>query len=218
MQGKFIKITLLSLSLVLSAAPLRAEAHHDIPAAAKQQMYTQSMVQLKGDLRRLWMDHALWTRSYLVSALAGLEDKDKTLARLLRNQRDIGNAIKPFYGEAAGNQLGELLTQHIVIAGRVIDAAKAGNAAEYEKANKEWFRNADDIAGFLSRANPNWPLKTVQELMYVHLQLLTEDVNARIKRDWDADIAAFDKGADHLMVLADTLTDGIIKQFPQMFK
>jgi hypothetical protein len=77
-------------------------------------------------------------------------------ARLLRNQQDIRNAMKPFYGEDAGNQLGKLLTEHIVIAGKVVDAAKSGNAAELEKNNKEWYRNADDIASFLSKANPNW--------------------------------------------------------------
>lgn len=219
MQGKLIKLTLLSLSIAFSTAPIRAEAHMDDRAvAAKQMIYTQSMVQLKGDLRRLWLDHAIWTRNYVISDLAGLENKDKTLARLLRNQKDIGNAIKPFYGEAAGNQLGELMSEHIVIAGKVADTAKIGNTAELDKANKEWYRNADDIASFLSKANPNWPMKTVQDLMYVHLQMLTEDVKAMLKKDWDADIMWFDKGADHLTMIADVLTDGIIKQFPQKFK
>lgn len=219
MQGKLIKVTLLSLSIAFSMAPLRAEAHiGDRPAAAKQMMYTQSMVQLKGDLRRLWMDHAIWTRNYVMSALAGLENKDKTLARLLRNQKDIGNAIKPFYGEDAGNQLGELLTEHIVIAGKVVDAAKSGNAAELEKNNKDWYRNADDIATFLSKANPNWTKPMIQDLMYVHLQMLTEDVKAMLAKDGDADIMWFDKGADHLMMMSDVLSDGIIKQFPQKFK
>lgn len=219
MQGKLIKLTLLSLSIAFSTVPLRAEAHiGDRPAAAKQMMYTQSMVQLKGDLRRLWLDHAIWTRNYVISDTAGLDNKDKTLARLLRNQKEIGNAIKPFYGEAAGNQLGELLTEHIVIAGKVTDAAKSGNAAELEKNNKDWNRNADDIATFLSKANPNWTKPLIQDLMHVHLQMLTEDVKAILAKDWDADIMWFDKGADHLTMLSDALTDGIIKQFPQKFK
>ncbi|MZQ82772.1 glycosyltransferase [Paenibacillus sp. 5J-6] len=219
MKGKLIKLTLLSLSIAFSTVPLRADAYSgDRPAAAKQMMYTQSMVQLKSDLRRLWMDHAIWTRNYVVSALAGLENKDKTLARLLRNQKDIGNAMKPFYGEDAGNKLGELLTEHIVIAGKIVDAAKSGNAAELDKNNKDWYRNADDIATFLNKANPNWTKPMIQDLMYVHLQMLTEDVKAMLAKDWDADIMWFDKGADHLMMMSDALTEGIIKQFPQKFK
>ncbi len=219
MKGKFLKLTLLSMSIALSVVPLRAEAKvADEHAVVKMHCYSQSMVKLKGDLRKLWIDHVFWTRSYLVSALAGLEDQEKVLARLLKNQKDIGNAIKPYYGEAAGNQLGDLLTEHIVLAGKVIAAVKSGNSADFEKYNKEWYRNADDIAAFLSKANPNWPMKTAQDLMYGHLQLLTNNVLARHKKDWEADIATFEQYEDHIFMLADFLSDGIIKQFPKKFK
>nr|WP_240968130.1 glycosyltransferase [Paenibacillus aquistagni] len=170
-----------------------------------------------GDLRKLWIDHTIWTRSYIVSAIAGLEDQSDVLERLLRNQQDIGNAIKPYYGEQAGNKLAELLTEHIVIAGKVVDAAIKGDQAAFTQQNKEWYRNADDIAQFLSSANPNWTKKEIQDLMYVHLQLLTDQVVARLKKDWKADIAAFDKGEEHIIKLADTLTEGIMKQFPDKF-
>lgn len=216
MRGKFLKLTLLSMSIALSVAPLSAEAKMDERSAVKMQCYSQSMVQLKDDFKKLWFEHVLWTRSYIVSALAGLEDQEKVLARLFKNQRDIGNAIKPYYGEAAGNQLGDLLTEHIALAGNVIAAAKSGNAADFEKYNKEWYRNADVIAAFLSKANPNWPMKTAQDLMYGHLQSLTNNVSARLKKDWETDINAFDQGEDHM--LADFLSDGIIKQFPKKFK
>ena len=33
--------------------------------------------------RQLWIEHVLWTRSYIVSAIADLEDKDPVLQRLL---------------------------------------------------------------------------------------------------------------------------------------
>jgi hypothetical protein len=217
MQGKFLKLTLLSMSIALSVVPLRAEAKVDDHAVVKMQCYSQSMVKLKGDLRKLWIDHVLWTRSYLVSSLAGLEDQEKVLARLLKNQRDTGNAIKPYYGRQPVT-IGDLLTEHIVIAGKVVAAAKSGNASDFEKYNKEWYRNADDIAAFLSKANPNWPMKSLQELLYKHLQLLTMNVSARLKKDWDADIHVFNQGEDHIIMLADFLSDGIIKQFPKQFK
>jgi hypothetical protein len=47
--------------------------------------------------------------------------------------------------------------------------------------------------------------------------LVTDEVLARIKEDWEADIIAFDKGEDHIIKMADTLTEGIIKQFPNQF-
>ncbi|WP_341870818.1 hypothetical protein [Brevibacillus antibioticus] len=122
-----------------------------------------------------------------------------------------GNAQQ--HGEEAGNKLGKLLTEHIVLAGKIIDAAKNGDQASVAK----WFRNADDIAKFLSSANPNWTEKELKDLLYKHLELLTGNLQARLKKDWEADIETFDKGEDHIITLADVLTAGIIKQFPNRF-
>lgn len=55
--------------------------------------------------RKLWIDHVTWTRSFIVSDLASLDDKSDVLERLLKNQEDIGNSIKSYYGEEAGNKL-----------------------------------------------------------------------------------------------------------------
>jgi chromosome condensin MukBEF complex kleisin-like MukF subunit len=139
------------------------------------------------------------------------------LDRLLRNQQDIGNVIKPYYGEAAGNKLADLLREHILIAAEIVAAAKAGNQAGVAKLEADWHRNADDIAKFLSAANPNWQFKTIQDMMYTHLQLITEIVLDCLKGDWKGDIAATDKNEIHMIHLADILTDGIAKQFPGKF-
>ncbi|MFD0590309.1 glycosyltransferase [Paenibacillus sp. GCM10027627] len=208
------------MSSVQASAAGRAEFREEKISHGKkqQQCLTESAVQLKWNLRRLWIDHVVYTRDYIVSAVEGLADKDKILARLLKNQQDIGDAVKPFYGEAAGNKLAELLREHILIADKIVEAAKSGQQAEVEKLDKDWHRNADDIAKFLSDANPNWTDKELKDLLYTHLQMVTDAVVARIKKDWDADIAAFDKGINHIIVLSDALADGIIKQFPKEFK
>lgn len=52
-------------------------------------------------------------------------------------------------------------------------------------------------------------------MLHRHLQLVTDAVTARIKKDWDADIAAFDQGQKHIIMMADTLAEGIVKQFPK---
>ncbi|WNR47155.1 glycosyltransferase [Paenibacillus roseipurpureus] len=176
------------------------------------------MVQLHDAMRKLWMEHVQWTRSYVVSAIAGLKDQKDVLARLLKNQQDIGDAVKPFYGDAAGNKLVELLREHIMLAGKVLDAAKSGNQADLAKFNKEWYRNADDIAKFLSAANPNWSQKVQQDMLHAHLQFITDQVTARLKKDWKADILAYDKGQDHMLMYADMLSAGLISQFPDKFK
>lgn len=203
------------MSFSLIFLTIEAEAKENV--SRQNQCFSQSAVQLKGDLRKLWIDHTIWTRNYIVSAISGLEDKDKVLARLLKNQEDIGNAIKPYYGKDAGNTLTELLTDHILIAGKIVEAAKSENQSNLKKYNTEWYKNADEIAQFLSSANPNWIKSELKELLDMHLKLVTDDVVARIKKDWDADISAFDKGEDHIIKMADVLTKGIIKQFPNQF-
>ncbi|KGE20193.1 hypothetical protein [Paenibacillus wynnii] len=221
MRSRFLKLTLLGMfivSMISPAAGATARALEDKEVHAHSQCLSPSMVQLNSNLRKLWIDHVIWTRSYIVSALAGLDDQEQVLARLLQNQQDLGNAIKPYYGEEAGNKLAGLLKEHILIAGKIVAAAKSGNQADVAKYNKDWYRNADDIAQFLSSANTNWTNKDLKDLLYQHLQLLTENVVARLGKNWDADIKAFDKGENHIIKLADVLSAGIIKQFPDQFK
>ena len=120
---------------------------------------------LKLAMRRLWSDHVVYTRTYIISAVAGLQDAQATATRLLRNQQDIGNAIVPFYGQEAGNQLAQLLQEHIKIAVELVAAAKTGDQNRFADADKRWTDNANQIATFLAGANPNWPKKDVTDLL-----------------------------------------------------
>ncbi|WP_442954380.1 glycosyltransferase [Paenibacillus sp. MMS18-CY102] len=217
---RFTRLTMACLleTTVISPAAVSAAAAEKPVAHQAHSGWTNSKVKLTCDMRRLWIDHSEWTKYYIISAIAGLEDQEQVLARLLRNQQDIGNTFKLYYGEAAGNKLTMLLQEHIMLAGKVLAAAKAGNQAELAAANKEWYRNADDLARFWSGINPNWPEKQLRDILYKHLEIITEIVGARLKKDWAADILATDKGEDHLMMLADILSAGIMKQFPKAFQ
>jgi len=187
------------VSPAVAPAPTRRAAFHDA-------------------MRRLWEDHIVWTRLYIVSAAAGLPDADQAAQRLLRNQDDIGDAIKPFYGDAAGTQLTALLRGHILTAATLVGAAKSGDTTAVNAASKAWYANADSIATFLSAANPrNWPVAALQSAMRMHLDLTLKEASARLHGDWAADIAAYDEVHQHILQMADVLSDGIIKQFPTRF-
>ncbi len=179
---------------------------------------SQSSLNLKTDMRKLWEDHVAWTRMYIVSALGNLEDVGQVAERLLRNQEDLGNAIKPLYGKEAGDKLTVLLKDHILIAADLVKAAKESNGTQAAEAEKKWYANADDIATFLSGANPNWPKQTLVNLLYAHLAMTKDEVVARLNKDYKAEITAYDKGREHMLMVADVLTDGIVKQFPEKFK
>jgi len=176
---------------------------------------TNSIVNLKMAEQKLWIDHVGWTHSFIVSDLASLPDKDATLQRLLKNQDDIGASIKPYYGEEAGNKLSKLLREHIGIGGQVVDAAKSNNKADLDKYNKLWYKNADDIADFLSGANSNLSNSELKDMLHKHLDFVTAQVVARINKDWKADVDNYDKGETHMIKFADMISNGIVKQFPE---
>jgi hypothetical protein len=178
---------------------------------------TKTEKDLNMAMRKLWEDHVTYTRNYIISALAGLEDKDAIAERLLKNQDDIGNAVKPYYGEDAGKKLSSLLRDHILIAVDVVTAAKAGDKDALDKNQKKWTENADEIAVFLSDANPNWNKDDLTKALHKHLELTTGEVTSRLNKDWKGDINSYDKGHEHMLMVADILSEGIRKQFPDKF-
>ena len=194
------------------AAATAARADKDKDVSSKE-------LALRSAMRKLWEDHITWTRVFIISAAGDLPDKSAATQRLLQNQVDIGNAIKPYYGAAAGDQLTALLRDHILISADVVAAAKANDQAKLADANRRWSANADQIADFLSKANPkNWPDAEMRRMMHDHLKLTTDEAVARLHGDWAGDVNAYDAVHRQILGMADMLSAGIVNQFPQKFK
>jgi len=179
--------------------------------------HSEAAAMFRQDMRKLWTDHVVWTRDYIIAALGDQPDATAALNRLMRNQDDIGRAVAKFYGDSAGQQLTSLLKDHIAIAGDLVKAAKAGDKAGQQQADGRWQQNAVQIAELLSKANPNWPRATLVDLMKKHLSTTTNEVVARLNRNWDEDVRAFDAVYDHILHMSDALADGIVAQFPSKF-
>jgi hypothetical protein len=205
----------LAMAAVLAAGLATGQPHADAHGA------TATRAAFHDAMRELWEDHIVWTRQFIVSAATeqgNLPDISPTVDRLLANQTDIGNAIKPFYGDAAGDQLTALLREHILTAADIVAAAKASDAAAADAAIEAWYANADEIATFLSDANPrNWPLEEMRAHMRSHLDLTLEEAVARLEGRYADDIRAYDKVHADILEMADMLSDGIIAQFPSKF-
>jgi prophage DNA circulation protein len=170
-------------------------------------------------MRKLWEDHVTWTRLAIVSFAAGLPDLEATETRLLRNQTDIGDAIKPYYGQAAGNRLTALLRSHILGAVTLLQAAKAGDNAQITKASTAWYANGNQIADFLHDANPsNWSGAATRAMMKEHLDQTLLEAQDRLQGRFAADVRDYDAVHRHILDMADTLSAGIMRQFPQCFR
>lgn len=174
--------------------------------------------ELKTAMRYLWSDHATWTRDVIIGILDQTTYAGDVLNRLLKNQEDIGDAIKPYYGDAAGAALTELLKEHIIVAGDILVAARGGHSAGVSEAAGKWYQNGDDIAIFLNIANPeHWVLDPMKMHMKHHLDLTLAEAVAHLERRHDDEVMVYDDVYEQLMELADILADGIAKQFPDKF-
>ncbi|ABL79438.1 MULTISPECIES: hypothetical protein [unclassified Nocardioides] len=195
-----------------SAASGSAGHSHAAPGANKAQADFQDQ------MRKLWEDHVTWTRLAIVTFADGSAGFDATATRLMQNQDDIGDAIKPFYGEAAGEQLTALLKDHIGIAVELLQAAKDGDNAAFEKANAAWYGNANDIADFLAAANPRyWPQDTMRAAMKGHLDQTLAEASHELTGEYAKSVADYDEIHHHILGMADVLSAGIIGAFPNRF-
>lgn len=178
---------------------------------------SQSAITFRIALRELWQYQVTWTRSYIVSVLSSLQDEALVEKKLVENQEKIGNAVKPYYGGGAGDRLAVLLREHIVIATEIVKAS--ANVEELKKAQDKGRENADAIADLLSNArNPYWDKQFIKDTFYKHLEYVTKQADYRLKKEWALEISAYDDGLKHVLMIADLLAEGIVRQFPDQFQ
>lgn len=210
------------IALFSALAALAVSSGHDAHAHGgelQKQAVTQKELALQNGMRVLWEDHVTWTRLAVISLVGDSPDTEATVARLLRNQADIGNALKPFYGKAAGARVTNELRRHILIAADLIAAAKAGDEVAVAAEQARWRRNAADIATALAALNPGqWKRGALNAMLREHLDLTTAEVVARLQGNWAADVAAYDRIHKHALGMADALSAGLIGQFPRRFR
>ncbi len=179
---------------------------------------TDQYLSLNKAMRDLWAEHMQWTYATVDAFFNNQGALQSNLDRLLLNQKHIGDAIKPYYGEAAGDTLTKLLKTHILDAVPVLTAAQEGDDAALTAAIDIWYANAKTIADFLSAANPeNWPETATEPIMEKHITTTVTYSVDLLKGDYKKAIDDYGLAYDHMMMLADVLTKGIAEQFPQKF-
>lgn len=212
-----IKIALLSAFAALFTLQA-CKKEETTPAPAKDPLTSSDYYTLKDGMRKLWSDHMQWTYSTVDAYYHDQNGLQAQLDRLLQNQKDIGDAIKPYYGQAAGDTLAAKLTIHIQQAVPVLEAAKNNDQASLDKALADWNANARDIAHFLNSANPaNWPLADMELAMAHHIEQTTAYAVDLLKGDYTNAVKHYGEAFDHMMGTADLLAKGIALQFPDKF-
>jgi len=207
---KKVLLSMTIIAVILTGLSAFTDPMHDMNRSGAEKFRTA--------MRELWEDHVTWTRNVILNIIDDLPGTDAAVNRLLKNQDDIGNAIKPYYGDEAGTKLAALLHTHITQAADILKALKKDDKGAVDQLSKQWTQNADDISTFLAKANPNWKLDDMKKMMHDHLALTTDEAVARHSKDYVGDVAAYEKVHHEILEMSDMLADGIITQFPEKFK
>ena len=173
----------------------------------------QKPMNLVNTFRKLWQEHVMWTRSFIISTAANLGDLNDVTNRLLQNPKDFADALRLYYGDQKANRFEQLLTEHLQIAATLVNDAKAGNSEAASMDRKKWYQNADEIAAFLASINPYWSKADWQKLFYDHLRMTENEATYRLTSQYAKDIAEYDKIENEAMIMADYMAEGIRKQF-----
>lgn len=182
----------------------------------EQDCITQSEVELMRDQRSLWEEHVAWTRMAIISLIFKLPDVDFVLARLLKNATDMGEMIRPLYGDAAANTYSALIKEHLLIAADLVKAALAGDNQAAMTAERKWYKNADEIAVFLNSVNRFLPVEKVRDMFYQHLNLTKQEAVFMMNMDYQKDIDIYDEIEKQAREMADMISDAMIKLYPNL--
>ena len=207
-----------ALLLTIAVATFASRTDAQVPTTSKGDVAHPDPIkanELRVAMRKLWVSNAIWMREYIVNTIGGDLSLDAASKRLAKSQDDIGRAFAPFYGAETGSKVTTLLRQHTSLVKEMIEASMAKDSAKLKEADKRWRANADSITTLLSTVNPtNWPMATIQPALVWSMNLTIAETNARLKKDYDTDVQTFDTILAQSLNLADMLSAGLIKQFP----
>lgn len=190
---------------------------HTKVSAMPQGCITTSQQALRDTWRSLWEQHVAWTRMTILSAVFNLPDMADTSARLLQNPADMAAALRPIYGDAAANQFAELIRTHLLIAVRLVTAAKSGDTATAAQAERDWYANGAEVAAALASINPYISRSAFQDMFFRHLALTKAEAVSMLAGNYRESIATFDQIEREALIMADMITDGVIRQHPELF-
>jgi len=215
-----MKLLIISLGLGLVAAPVAASAHdmdHDMKLAAASTAAPDpaKVSALKKTLEGLWIGHIDAVRKVVAAETGGNTAAAKAAeGEVVSNAHGIANAVAGFYGKAAGDKLFSLLAGHWGAIKAYLDATVSKNTAGQSAATSQLTSNADQIATFLSSANPYLPKATLSEMLLTHGSQHISQIQQLAAHDTAAEAKTAAAMRTHVIAIGDAMADAIAKQFP----
>jgi hypothetical protein len=204
-------------ALLLASGSVFANGSHGAHATAASAVASK-VPATQAALRDLWVGHIFWVRE----VVRELADKDAAAVKVaegkvVANARQIADAIEPFYGKAAADQLFELLAGHYTAVKTHAQATFAGDAAKSKQAFNELVANAGKISDFLSKANPYLPRQALNSLLVAHGGHHVQQNEQIAKHDAAGEARTWEEMKSHIYEISDALVGALAKQFPEKF-
>lgn len=162
-----------------------------------------SILRLNEDMRLAWLNHVYWTRMYLMSAVADNAEQQAVEERLLETADEITDVFARYLPIATTRQLRNLLTEHIEIAGQIIQALKAKNMSDYDALVQEWYRNANQMATLFANYNPYFESRETRNMLLNHLDLTREEIEQQVNGEYEQSIDVFRDVEQQALAMAD---------------
>lgn len=206
-------MVLISAVLLMAAQPSQAHEKHMVTQESAKS------VELREALRDLWVGHVFWVRNVALTTRLGDAAAAKAAEEnVVKNARAIADAVIPVYGKLAADKLFGLLAGHYGAVKEYMNAAYAADKVGKDAAAEKIKGNATEIAVFLSSANPNLPKETLVSLLFAHGGHHMAQINAFAVKDYAAEAQVWSAMNEHMLMIADALGKGIVKQFPEKFQ
>lgn len=212
------KRVLTIIGLLIGASIILAGSYSFVQGRENPVKWTSKATELRLAMRSLWEDHIFWVRNVVLTTKLGDTAAAKVEEQqVVQNAKDIANAVVPYYGKDAGDKLFNLLAGHYGAVKDCMNAVYAGNKEATNAAMDKMTKNADEIATFLSSANPNWPKGALLSALAAHGGYHMAQINAVNAKDFSSEAKTWEAMKNQVYGIADTLTEGLVKQFPQKF-
>lgn len=224
-RRRFLVLTVAAATIVPVSESALARARHDQSKTAasgsdtqKNAARDQKTFQTAVELRDLWLGHIFWVRNVSVAAINKNDSAVKTSEKqAVANAQAIAASIEPFYGAPARDKFFKLLAGHYGAVKAYLDAAVARDVSAQAKATQSLTSNADEIATFLSQANPYLSKEALQGLLLAHGSHHIQQIQQLSDRNYDAEAQTWEEMKKHVYQIADATADALAKQFAKKF-
>lgn len=169
-----------------------------------------SVEELMESMRLAWLSHVYWARMYLMSVAADAGDRQAVEERALQTADEITDVFANFLPINVTRQLRNLLTEHIEIAGEIMQALKSKNMENYDNLIKNWYANANQLAALLGNQNPYFGGRETRNMLLNHLDLFREEIEQQMNGEYEQSIDTFRDIKNQALEMADYFARGLL--------